>query len=108
MRNNLPDTKVSEEGGVGGAPGTRVEVPLQPMEESTVKQAFPAVHGEDHTRADTHTVAREGSHAGAGEKREEEGAAERSCYRLTAIPIPHPPCVTRWRGLRRVRTSMKK
>lgn len=28
-------------------------------------------------------------HAGAGEK--EEGEAERSCYGMTATPIPHPP-----------------
>lgn len=54
--NNPPDTKVSKEGRVGGAPGTRVEVPLQPMEDTTVKQAFPAVHGEDHARPDIHTV----------------------------------------------------
>ena len=33
----------------------------------------------------------EGPHAGAGEQREEDGAAERSCYGLSAAPIPHLP-----------------
>ncbi|GAB0189323.1 hypothetical protein GRJ2_001397600 [Grus japonensis] len=33
-RKNSADTKVSaEEGGRGGAPGTRAEIPLQPMED---------------------------------------------------------------------------
>ncbi|GAB0184492.1 epimerase family protein SDR39U1 [Grus japonensis] len=31
-RNNSADTKVSEEGGGGGAPGARADIPLQPME----------------------------------------------------------------------------
>jgi len=30
-RNNSADTKVSEEGGGGGVPGTRAEIPLQPV-----------------------------------------------------------------------------
>ena len=30
--NNSADTKVREEGGGGGAPGARAEIPLQPME----------------------------------------------------------------------------
>lgn len=30
------------------------------------------------------------THTGAGEKCEEEGAAERDSYRLTASPISHP------------------
>ncbi|GAB0186006.1 mitochondrial enolase superfamily member 1 [Grus japonensis] len=33
-RNNSADTKVSEEGGGGGAPGTRAEIPLQPVEKT--------------------------------------------------------------------------
>jgi len=36
-RNNSADTKVSEEGGEGGAPGTRAEIPLQPMKNTMVK-----------------------------------------------------------------------
>ncbi|GAB0183577.1 E3 ubiquitin-protein ligase MARCHF3 [Grus japonensis] len=31
-RNNSADAKVNGEGGGGGAPGARVEIPLQPME----------------------------------------------------------------------------
>lgn len=33
----------------------------------------------------------ERSHAGAGEEHGEEGAAEMTCYELTATSIPHPP-----------------
>jgi len=40
-RNNSADTKVSEEEGGGGAPGTRAEIPLQPMVKIMVKQVFP-------------------------------------------------------------------
>ena len=38
------------------------------------------------------TTAREGPHGGAGEKCEEEWAAGRSCYKLTAV-IPHLPAL---------------
>jgi len=34
----------------------------------------------------------EGPYAGAGQKHEEEGAAERNCYELGTAPVPHPPC----------------
>ena len=54
-RNNSADTKVSEEGGGGGAPGARAEIPLQPMVKTTARQAVPLqtveVHG---ARADIH------------------------------------------------------
>ncbi|GAB0186509.1 acid sphingomyelinase-like phosphodiesterase 3b [Grus japonensis] len=40
-RNNSADTKTSEEGGGGGAPGTGAEIPLQPMEKTMVRQAVP-------------------------------------------------------------------
>ena len=33
MRNNSADTKVSAEGGGGGAPGAGAEIPLQPVED---------------------------------------------------------------------------
>ena len=33
--------------------------------------------------------------AGAEEQREEEGAAERNCYGLTATPIPQPSALPR-------------
>ncbi|KAK4807043.1 hypothetical protein QYF61_018384 [Mycteria americana] len=37
-RNNYADTKVSEEGGGGGAPGTGAEIPLQPMVKTMLEQ----------------------------------------------------------------------
>ena len=37
-RNNSADTKVSEEGGGGGAPGAGAEIPLQPMVKTMVRQ----------------------------------------------------------------------
>ncbi|KAK4811167.1 hypothetical protein QYF61_019798 [Mycteria americana] len=40
-RNNSADTKVSEEGGGGGAPGARAEIPLQPVVKTMVKQVVP-------------------------------------------------------------------
>jgi len=40
-RNNSADTNVSEEGGGGGAPGTRAEIPLQLMMKTIVRQAVP-------------------------------------------------------------------
>lgn len=39
----------------------------------------------------------ERTHTGAGEKCEKEGAAERNCYILTVIWIPHPPGNAQWR-----------
>jgi len=41
-RNNSADTKVSEGGEGGGAPGAGVEVHLQPMEKTIVRQAVPS------------------------------------------------------------------
>ena len=38
-RNNSADTKVREEGGGGGAPGTGAEIPLQPMVKTMARQA---------------------------------------------------------------------
>jgi len=38
-RNNSADTKVSEEGEGGGAPGTGAEISLQPVEKIMVRQA---------------------------------------------------------------------
>ncbi|GAB0206066.1 hypothetical protein GRJ2_003072200 [Grus japonensis] len=38
-RNNSADTKVSAEGGGRGAPSTREEIPLQPLEKTMVRQA---------------------------------------------------------------------
>jgi len=47
-------TKVGEEGGEGGAPSTRAEVPLQPMEKTMVRQAVPLQPMEVHGGADTY------------------------------------------------------
>jgi len=50
VRNNSADTKVSEEGGAGGAPGARAEVPLQPV----VRQAVPLQPMEVYGGTDIH------------------------------------------------------
>ena len=42
MRHSSADTKVSEEGGGGGAPGARAEIPLQPVVQPMVRQPCPA------------------------------------------------------------------
>ncbi|GAB0175956.1 epimerase family protein SDR39U1 [Grus japonensis] len=38
---NSADTKVSADGGAGGAPGAGAEIPLQPVVKTMVKQAVP-------------------------------------------------------------------
>ncbi|KAK4832413.1 hypothetical protein QYF61_023092 [Mycteria americana] len=48
------DTKVSEEGGGEGAPGTRAEIPAQLMMKATVRQAVPLQPMEVHSGADIH------------------------------------------------------
>ena len=53
-RNNSADTKVSEEGGGGGAPGTGAEIPLQPVGKTMVRQAVPLQPMEVHSGADIH------------------------------------------------------
>ena len=53
-RNNSADTKVSEEGGGGGAPGTRAEIPLQPLVKTMVRQAVSLQPMEVHGGADIH------------------------------------------------------
>ncbi|GAB0195028.1 acid sphingomyelinase-like phosphodiesterase 3b [Grus japonensis] len=53
-RNNSADTKVSAEGGGGGAPGTGAEIPLQPLEKTMVRQAVPLQPMEDGGGADIH------------------------------------------------------
>ena len=53
-RNNSADTKVSEEGGGGGAPGTGAEIPLQPAVKTMVRQAVPLQPMEIHGGADIH------------------------------------------------------
>ena len=53
-RNNSVETKVSEEGGRGGAPDTRAEIPLQPVVKTMVRQAVPLQPREVHGGADIH------------------------------------------------------
>ena len=53
-RSNSADTKVSEEGGAGGAPGIRAEIPLQPLVQPTVRQAVPLQPTEVNGGADLH------------------------------------------------------
>ncbi|KAK4829029.1 hypothetical protein QYF61_001804 [Mycteria americana] len=53
-RNNSADTKVSEEGGGGGAPGTGAEIPLQPVVKTMVRQAVPLQPMDLHSGADIH------------------------------------------------------
>ncbi|GAB0181573.1 acid sphingomyelinase-like phosphodiesterase 3b [Grus japonensis] len=53
-RKNSTDTKVSEEGGGGGAPGAGAEIPLQPEEKTMVSQAVPLQPIEDDGGADIH------------------------------------------------------
>lgn len=38
MKDIPVDSKVGEEGKGGGAPGARTQIPVQPMEETTVEQ----------------------------------------------------------------------
>ncbi|KAK4830527.1 hypothetical protein QYF61_011506 [Mycteria americana] len=53
-RNNSADTKISEEGGGGGASGTRAEIPLQPVVKTMVRQGVALQPMEVHGRADIH------------------------------------------------------
>ena len=53
-KNNSADTKISEEGGGGGAPGARAEIPLQPMVKTMVRQAVPLQPMEVNGGADIH------------------------------------------------------
>ncbi|OPJ73482.1 hypothetical protein AV530_005823 [Patagioenas fasciata monilis] len=53
-RDNFADTKVSEEGGAGGAPGTGVGIPLQTMVQTMVRQVVPLKPMEVHSRVDTY------------------------------------------------------
>ncbi|KAK4833071.1 hypothetical protein QYF61_027733, partial [Mycteria americana] len=51
---NDGDTKASEEGGGGGAPGTRAEIPLQPVLKTMVRQAVSLQPMEVNGGADIH------------------------------------------------------
>jgi len=56
-RSNSADTKVSEEEERGGAPGARTKIPLQPVEQTTMRRAVPLQPMEAHSGADLHAGA---------------------------------------------------
>ncbi|KAK4824233.1 hypothetical protein QYF61_012207 [Mycteria americana] len=58
------DTKISEEGGGGGAPGAGAEIPLRPLVKAMVRQAVPLQPMEVHGGAEIHLQPME-VHAGA-------------------------------------------
>jgi len=58
-RTNSAYTKVSEEGGGGGAPGTGAEIVLQPVVKTMVRHAVPLQPMEVHGGADLHMEPRE-------------------------------------------------
>ena len=60
-RNNSADTKVSEEGGGGDAPGPTAEITLQTMEKTVLGQAVPLQPIEVHGGADLHLQTMEGT-----------------------------------------------
>ncbi|CAM9233957.1 unnamed protein product, partial [Bubo scandiacus] len=57
--NSSADTKVSEEGGGGGAPGAGAEIPLQPVVQPMVRQAVPLQPLEVNGGAEIHLQPRE-------------------------------------------------
>jgi len=59
-RNNSVVTKVSAEGGEGGALVARAEIHLQPVEKTMVSQAVPLQPMEVHAGADIHLQTMEG------------------------------------------------
>ncbi|KAK4818992.1 hypothetical protein QYF61_022823 [Mycteria americana] len=65
VRNSPASTKISEEGGGGGAPGTAAEIPLQPVMKTMVRHVVPLQSMEDHIRAGIYTAACGGPHTGA-------------------------------------------
>lgn len=98
---NCPeDTQVSE-GGVGGAaPSDRAGVPCQPVVQTTVRTVVPCSPWR--TMSGQISILQTVD-AGAGEPCEKEGGAERNCYGLTTILIPHLPVLLGAGGSRRVK-----
>lgn len=66
---------VSEDGGGGGAPDMRTEVPLQPMERTMLDQAVPLQLMLYYVREDINTAAIGGPHTTAGGYGLKESAA---------------------------------
>ncbi|TRZ07264.1 hypothetical protein HGM15179_019843 [Zosterops borbonicus] len=84
--NNYADTKISEEGGRGGAPGTRAKIPLQPVVKTMVKQTVPLYPMEIHEDAKIHLQPMEETHAGAVAKVHCDSSDSTGDYGL-ALPI---------------------
>jgi len=72
-RNNSADPEVSLEGGGGGAPGAGAEVPLQPAEQTMVRQAVPCSPGR------SPPAPQGGPHTGAGGSPKESDPVESPC-----------------------------
>ncbi|KAJ7419315.1 hypothetical protein BTVI_26020 [Pitangus sulphuratus] len=72
---------VSGEGGGGGAPGPRAEIPLQPVVKTMVKQAIPLQPMEDHGDEEIHLQTMQETHARAG------GCPKEGCE-----PMGNPCC----------------
>ena len=66
MRETVLLSKLSEEGGGGGAPGTRAEILLQPVVKTMVTQVVPLQSMEVHSGMDIYPAACGGPHAGEG------------------------------------------
>lgn len=64
-RSKPADTKFSEGGRGGGVPGLGVEMPLQPVEKTMVKQVVPLEPMEVHSGADRHPATPGGPYARA-------------------------------------------
>jgi len=65
-RNSYADTKANEEGEEGGAPGTRANIPLQPMGKIMVMQVVLLQPMEICSGTDIHPAACRGHHASTG------------------------------------------
>jgi len=76
-RSSLVDSKVSEAGGEEGAPGTRAEIPTQPMVKTRVTQVVPLRPMEVPGGTDIHPAACGGPHAVAGRCTLNEASAHR-------------------------------
>lgn len=64
-RKNSANTKVTEEGGRGGALNTRVEITLQPVTKTTLRKTIPLQLMEVHSVLDSHLQPKGGPRVGA-------------------------------------------
>ena len=100
MGNSPADTKVREEGGGGGAPGARAEIPLQPVVKTMVRQAVPLQPTEVHGGADIHPQPME--HPMPEQVNVPEGSCDpvESTHwnRLLSAAVERSPCWSRFAG----------